>query len=132
MRLDSGPDYPIVQFANGNLAPESRILVSTWQEQTALYRPFALRANYWLQDSVHYDSEQRLIEDVRRLRITHLIHQPLDEEWCGGSKMCRGRRDNESRALRSLAQTMATPLVEWKGVTLYRLDLSARPDVHGP
>ncbi len=118
------PDYPIVKLANATLPPDARILVSTWEEQTALYRPLALRANYWLQDSIHYDSEQRLIGDLRRLKVTHLIHRPLEDEWCGKSKICLGRRDNESRPLGNLAQTRGTRLREWNGVTLYRLDLN--------
>ena len=124
------PDYPLVQFANGNLRSTDRILVSTWEEQTALFRPFALRANYWLQDSIHYDSKQRLIEDLRRLKVTHLVHRHLEDEWCAGSKICRGRRDNESRALGRLAAERGIRLGEWNGVTLYELDLDESPAAH--
>jgi hypothetical protein len=117
------PDFPAVNYVNSHLPPDSRILIGTWEEQTALYRPLALRANYWLQDSVHYESQTRLIQDLRRLSVTHLVYMPMDEDWCGRSKICTGRREIESRALAELARDRGTLLGKWNGVALYRLDL---------
>ena len=121
------PDFPAVKYVNSRLPPDSRILVGTWEEQTALYRPLALRANYWLQDSVHYETQSRLVEDLKRLSVTHLVYKPMNEDWCGGSKICTGRREIESRALATLAKERGTALGSWNGVTLYRLDLKSVP-----
>src|SRR5207249_9681812 len=50
-------DYPIVQFANSRLPQQSVILTSALAHDTALYRARTLIADYWTQDSIHYDSD---------------------------------------------------------------------------
>jgi hypothetical protein len=114
-------DYPIVEYANANLPRDAVILVGTWEEENAYYRPLALRANYWLQDSVHYDSPQRLDADIARLGVSHLVLRPMDPDWCGKSSVCNGRDINETRMLFDLAARRGEKLFEANGITFYRL-----------
>lgn len=116
------PDYPVVQFVNRNLPRDARILVGTWEESNAYYRPMAMRANYWLQDSIHYDTPERLTQDLRRLGITHLVLRPM-EAWCAKSYVCSGREAHETRALTALAARSGQRLYDANGVSLYRLTL---------
>lgn len=115
-------DYPVVQFVNQNLPADARILVGTWEESNAYYRPMAMRANYWLQDSIHYDTPERLTQDLRRLGVTHLVLRPM-EPWCAKSYVCSGREAHETRALTALAARSGLRLYEANGVSLYRLTL---------
>lgn len=114
-------DYPIVEYANANLPRDSVILVGTWEEENAYYRPLALRANYWLQDSVHYDSPQRLDADLARLGVTHLVLSPMDPQWCSKSSVCHGRDLHETRALFELAARRGEKLFQANDITLYRV-----------
>lgn len=115
------PDYRAVEFCNANLPPDSRILVGTWEEATAYYRPVALRPNYWLQDSVHYDSPERLDADLARLGVTHLVFKPMDPDWCPRSSVCNGRMTTETRGLEDLIRRRGQKLFEANGYTVYRL-----------
>ncbi len=115
------PDYSVVEFANANLPPGARILVGTWEEGTAYYRNLAMRSNYWLQDSVHYDSAERLDSDLARLGVTHLVFKPMDSEWCLKSSVCYGRMKHEARGLEDLIVRRGEKLFEANNVTLYRL-----------
>lgn len=119
------PDYPIVQVANATLPPRSRLLICTWEEATAYYRPYAYRPNYWLQDSIHYDTQERLIGDLRRLRITHLV-LTQNEEWCSRSEICKGRNEHETRALTRLAEERGALLAQRGAYSFYRLNLEPR------
>jgi hypothetical protein len=121
---DHLPDYPAVEYCNANLPPESRILVGTWEEATAYYRAFAVRPNYWLQDSVHYDSPERLDADLARLGVTHLVFKPMDPDWCPRSSVCDGRMTTETRALEALIRRRGEKLFEANGYTVYRLSSS--------
>jgi hypothetical protein len=120
------PDFRVVEYANRELPSDARILVATWEESTAYYKALALRPNYWLQDSVHYDSEARLVADLTRLGVTHLVIRPMDEEWCAKSAVCSGRMNTESRALAELARQSGTKLHEADGTQLYAIDLTQR------
>ncbi len=120
------PDYPVVQFANENLPSDARILVGTWEESNAYYRQMALRSNYWLQDSIHYDTPERLTQDLRRLGVTHLVFRPM-EAWCAKSYVCSGREARETRALSALSARSGQKLYEANGVSLYRLTLPTIP-----
>ncbi len=117
------PDYLVVEFADVHLPPDSRLLVGTWDESSAYYRSMAYRCTYWLQDSVHYDSQAHLLADLRRLGVTHLVLKPMDEPWCQKSIACRARRRDESVSLSQLASEHGTPLFAANGYTLYRLSL---------
>jgi len=114
-------DYPAAEYCNTHLPPESRILVGTWEEATAYYRPLALRPNYWLQDSVHYDSPARLDADLARLGVTHLVFKPMEPEWCLRSSVCSGRLTHETRALEDLIRRRGEKLFEANGVVVYAL-----------
>lgn len=120
------PDYPVVQFVNQNLPRDARILVGTWEESNAYYRLMAMRANYWLQDSIHYDTPERLTRDLRRLGVTHLVFRPM-EAWCAKSYVCSGREAHETRALAALASRSGQRLYAANGVSLYRLTLPTDP-----
>lgn len=121
---DTLPDYNTVEYANAHLPESARLLVGTWEESAAYYRPFAMRANYWLQDSVHYDSPQHLESDLKRLGVTHLVLKPMEAEWCAKSSVCNGRMITETAALTGLAARSGTKLYTANGVTLYALNLS--------
>jgi hypothetical protein len=123
---ESLPDYPVVQYVNQNLPRAARVLVGTWEESNAYYRPMAMRANYWLQDSIHYDTPERLAQDLRRLGVTHLVLRPM-ETWCAKSYVCSGREARETRALAALAARFGQRLYEANGVSLYRLTLPTDP-----
>lgn len=120
------PDYPVVQWANRRLPANARVLVSTWEEDTALYRPLAFRSNYWLQDSVHYDTPERLVADLRRLKVTHLVLSPMGE-FCDRSTVCRGRKQHETAALDALARERGLLLFRSGDVSLYELRLPRGP-----
>jgi hypothetical protein len=120
------PDFRVVEFANRQLPPTARILVATWEESTAYYRPLALRPNYWLQDSVHYDSDERLVEDLRRLSVTHIVFRSMYDEWCLKSAVCSGRLRTEERAISALAKESGTKLYEADGTHLYAVNLDKR------
>jgi hypothetical protein len=120
---DTLPDYKTVDYVNTHLPESARLLVGTWEESTAYYRPFALRANYWLQDSVHYDSPEHLESDLKRLGVTHLVLKPMEVEWCAKSSVCNGRMTTETAALTDLAARHGTKLYTANGVTLYALSL---------
>ncbi len=117
------PDYPMVLFANSSIPSNGRILVGTWEESTAYYGVPAFRANYWLQDTFHYDSQVRLLGDLSRIGITHLVLEPMSSRWCGKSAICHGRDENETKALSQLARERGVKLAEINGFTLYRLKL---------
>jgi hypothetical protein len=118
------PDYEIAQFANLSLQPNDRVLVSTWEKDTTHYRNMAMWSDYWLQDSIHYDSKERLDDDLRRLGITHLVFSPIDDDWCRKSYVCQGRRDAESPALTQLAKSRGRLLQQTGKVSLYALDMA--------
>jgi hypothetical protein len=103
------------------LPRSARVVVSAWEEDTALYKPFATRANYWLQDSIHYNSQDRLLEDLARIGATHLVFKPMDEAWCSRSLVCTGRQETEGKAMNKLAGTHGRKITEIGGFALYEL-----------
>lgn len=115
------PDYPVVEYANMHCPPDSVILVGTWEKSTALYRAAALWPDYWLQDSLHYDSVDRLLSDCRRMGVTHVVFRPMDDPWCSRSYHCTARRDHETVILRELLAVHGELLFIQNGVSLYRL-----------
>ncbi|MEP6757384.1 MAG: glycosyltransferase family 39 protein [Chthonomonadales bacterium] len=120
------PDYGTVRYANSVLKPTDCVLVGTWEESTAHYRPLAIRANYWLQDSVHYETDARLDADLARLHVTHLALKPMEEEWCRKSSVCNGRMETETAALIRLAARRGKKLYSENNVTLYELTNSRK------
>jgi hypothetical protein len=128
-------DYPVVDFANKHLPRDARVLVSMLDARTAYYESDALIANYWLQDSIHYDSDARLETDLRRLGISHLVLTPAFPAWCDESHFNRPRKQIEAASLVSLARRRGIALFEANGVVLYALHLGAEravTDREGP
>lgn len=119
------PDYGVVSYVNTHLPRNSHLLVATWREDTALYQPMAFRANYWLQDSVHYDSRERLRADLARLGITYIVLEPMDPSWCTKSAVCTGRETHETQALERFTSEEAVPVFRDGTVTLWRLHSAA-------
>jgi Dolichyl-phosphate-mannose-protein mannosyltransferase/Protein of unknown function (DUF1420) len=122
------PDYPVVQFANQHLPRNAKVVVSMLASRTALYENEALIANYWLQDSIHYDSDERLESDLRRLGVTHLVLTPEFPAWVDTSNHHGPRNGIERASLCRLAERRGVELFEANGVVLYRLQLPAAPD----
>jgi 4-amino-4-deoxy-L-arabinose transferase-like glycosyltransferase len=126
MRLDSTiTDFDVAEFANRNLPKKSRILLCLQREHTALYSNQTYWANYRLQDSFHYDSPDRLLSDMRRIGITHLVLTSGFDQWYGSHPVWKVRREIELPALLALAQQLGKKLFESHGISLYKLDLSA-------
>lgn len=119
---DRIPGHDITLIANRTLPKDAGILVATWQEATAWFRARAFRANYWLQDSVHYDSTRRAAEDMKRLRIQYLV-LAQNEPWCRTSLVCDGRDRTETTTLTYISKRFGTLLAEKQGVSLYQLDV---------
>jgi hypothetical protein len=115
------PVYSATEFCNANVPANERILVGTWEESTAYYRSLALRPNAWLQDSVHYDSPERLDSDLDRLGVTHLVFKPMEVDWCSRSSVCNGRMTTETRALEALIRRRGIRVFEANGVAVYSL-----------
>jgi hypothetical protein len=127
MRSDSTiTDFDVAEFANRNLPENSRILLCLQREHTALYSHQAYWANYRLQDSFHYDSMERLLSDLRRIGITHLVITPGFSEWYGSHPVWNVRKEIEFPVLSALAQRAGIKLFESHGISLYKLDLSAK------
>jgi hypothetical protein len=126
MRSDSTiTDFDVAEFANRNLPEGSRILLCLQREHTALYSYQTFWANYRLQDSFHYDSPDRLLSDMRRIGITHLVLTSGFDQWYGSHPVWKVRREIELPALMVVAQHLGTKLFESHGISLYELDLSA-------
>jgi hypothetical protein len=117
------PDYGVAKWANQNLGPNDRILIGTWEKNTAYYRNPAFWPDYWLQDSIHYGDREALEADLGRLGVTHLVYRAIDYDWCEKSHVCRGRRNAETPALLSLAQRRGTLLYRSGEVSLFALNL---------
>lgn len=117
-------DFDVAEYANQHLPQSSRILLCLQREHTALYSAQTFWANYRLQDSFHYDSLDRLLSDLRRLGITHLVLTAGFTEWYGSHPVWKVRKEIELPALLAVAQRLGTKLFESKGVSLYKLDLS--------
>ena len=99
------------------------ILASALAHNTALYRARTLVADYWTQDSIHYDSDQRLEEDLRRLGVTHLVIQTKYPNWCSTSAACANRQSIEQPSLLRLAARVGRILASTDKVALYSLYL---------
>ena len=122
-RKQAMPDYEITEAANRLLSPESRVLVGTYENNLAYYHAEALWPEWWLQDSVHYDSQARLLADFKRLHIQYLVLKPEFPDWCHRSHSCRERMEREPVALAELAREHGVPLYSANGHTLYKIDL---------
>ncbi len=115
-------DHPLVKYANTLLPEESRILISELATNTALYRPLTLNADYWTQDSVHYDSAERMEADLRRLGVTHVVIQTKYPDWCDRSATCSRRLNPEQIMLLRFVRDNGELLVGTDSVALYRLN----------
>jgi hypothetical protein len=119
--------YPINRWANNHLSASARILVGAWDDDTALYRAVALRPNFLLQDSIHYDSQQQLDEDLARLGVTHLVFKPIEPPGCAAWYTCFERRRVETPALEELIRRRGgPPLFTANGYALYALQAAPR------
>jgi hypothetical protein len=117
------PDYPVIEYANRHLPPGARLLVGTYAYNLAYYRAESLWPDYWLQDSIHYDSLPRLESDLRRLGVTYLVLSPVFSERCPKSLYCGKRMEMETGLLTALAQRDGTRLFQANRHTLYALRL---------
>ncbi|HZT41271.1 MAG TPA: hypothetical protein VFA07_03740 [Chthonomonadaceae bacterium] len=120
------PDYAVTEYANAHLPANARILVGTFEYNLAYYRADTLLPDYWLQDSIHYDSPEHLDADLRRLGVSYLVLKTTFPDYCAHSYNCRRRMDTEPVAFAALAQRHGTKLFAANDHTLYALDLGAR------
>lgn len=118
-------DYALTEFANRHLPEQACILIGTFEYNLAYYRAETLWPDYWLQDSLHYDSPDRLESDLRRLGVTHLVLKTDFPGYCAHSYYCRQRLATEPAAFSALVQRHGTKLFEANGHALYALDLNA-------
>lgn len=122
MRADTTiTDFDVAQFANRNLPSTSRILLCLQREHTALYKAQTFWANYRLQDSFHYESDERLQSDLTRLGVTHLVLADGFSAWYGNHPAWKVR-NIERAALLKVATNVGTKLFESRGVSLYKLE----------
>jgi hypothetical protein len=116
-------EYGTMMFANHNLPSGSRILVGTENENTAMLQHESFWANYWLQDSFHYESLDRLLADLRRIGISHLILVDRFPPWFENHVAWRKRADVEHPMLKELASRFGRELFSDRGTSLFELSL---------
>lgn len=114
-------DYDVVQFANKSLPVNARIAVSELAVDAALYDRQTFWTDYWMQDSFHYDSQDRLAQDFRRLGITHLVVQTTYPPWCDASHACFNRNNVERTMLLDLARKRGTLLFLTDRIALFEI-----------
>jgi len=124
-------DYGVVEFANGNLPEGSRILLGTYNENTAMLRHTSYLANCWLQDSFHYDSLEHLLSDIRRIGITHLMVVQTFPPWYENHIAWRRRVDVEHPVLMELADRFGKELFSEKNVSLFEITLAVDTGLDG-
>ncbi len=120
---DAMSDYEVTRAANTLVPSTSRILVGTYANNLAYYDAEALWPEWWLQDSVHYESQDRLEADFKRLGIQYLVLNPDFPDWCQKSHSCRERMQREPSALLLLARRRGHVLYSARGHTLYKIEL---------
>jgi hypothetical protein len=121
------PDYAVTEAANRLVPREARILIGTYANNLAYYDAEALWPEWWLQDSIHYETRDRLETDLRRLGVNYLVLDPEFPDWCERSHSCRERKEREPVALTELAKQRGEKLFEANGHTLYRLHWDQEP-----
>lgn len=118
----SSEQFEMAEYVNANLPANARMLLGCYDYAPLLYpRVEALWPE--LQDSLHYDSEERLAGDLKRLNVQYLLLNPVFPEWCSDSHSCRERLGREIPPLLAIAKKQGVPLYEARGFTLYRLRL---------
>lgn len=115
-------EYAATVYANTHLPVTARILLGGYDYKPALFRAEALCPEFGLQDSIHYDTPERLDSDLQRLGVGYLLLNPIYPDWCMGSHSCRERQETEQGALIALAQRHGTSLIQTGHYTLYRLN----------
>jgi len=115
------PDYPVTEYANAHIPSNTRILIGTYANNLAYYDAEALWPEWWEQDSIHYETQERLEADLRRLGVDYLVLDPTFPDWCDRSHSCRERKEREPQALEELVRRRGEKLFEARGHTLYRL-----------
>ncbi len=114
--------YEMAEYVNANLPPDARMLLGCYDYAPLLYRVEGLWPD--LQDSIHYDSQERLTGDLKRLNVQYLLLNPAYPDWCSGSHSCRERLEREIPPLAVVAKKYGTALYAAKGFTLYKLNLT--------
>jgi hypothetical protein len=117
----SVPEWEVIQFANHRLPESARVLLSGYDSRPAFYRAEALWPDYALQDSIHYDTPERLDADLQRLGVDYLVLNTGFPDWCETSHRCRERKQNELVPTILLAERRGTLLFQSNGYRLYAL-----------
>ena len=118
----------LVELANEHLPEGSRILLCTERDATALHESASFWANYRLQDTFHYDSYDRLEEDVERVGITHVFLETELPSWYLDHPVWADRILVEHALIRELLDRRGYPLYEANGFELFRLDPASSSD----
>ncbi len=120
------PEYAFSQQVNRLLEPDTRLLING-SNLVGLFRPEALWSIYNLQDSLHYDSQERLETDLQRLHVTYLALLPYPDD-CEHNHNCRLCRNVEQKPLEILARDHGVMILEQDGARLYRLNWKRRAE----
>ncbi len=120
------PEYAFIQQVNRLLEPDTRLLVSG-SNLVGLFRPEALWSIYNLQDSIHYNSQERLQSDLQRLHIAYVALFPYPKD-CERNHNCRLVRNAAQQPLETLVQQRGVLVLEQNDARLYRLHLDNNTD----
>jgi hypothetical protein len=117
-------DCDLLDYANSHLLASAGVLVDHGPP-IAFFHQIAMQSAYDLQDSVHYDTMDRLIGDLRRLHVSYLVlgtyPQDCDRNWA-----CKYERAAARPLLDELSRTRGTPVCSAAGSILYCLNLDLR------
>lgn len=115
--------YPVIQYVNANVSPNETILLGGYDSDPLFYRPMAITPVLGIQDSIHFDSQRRLVADLHRLRIRYLVLNAAYPPWCDRSWACSERLHSERDGLVELVKRHGTLLFSSGDNAVYRLDL---------
>jgi len=123
--LERLPIYPSLRWANANLPPDAALILGVWDPYAALVERRTLTTNVWVQNALRFDSLPHLLDDVRRLRATHLLlhYDPPTPPGAFVNKEDSLRKQTEMTLLEALARQYGSPLYSQNGYTLYALHL---------
>lgn len=119
--------YPLERRMNRELPADSRIVMGIWSEVVAPVERRTLVTYWWIQNALRLDSDEHLVEDLRRLRATHLVMSdtpdPTAADFGRMGEEDRMRALNEFPKLRRVSREYGTPLFSENGFTVYALNL---------
>ena len=116
----ANPLYGVAEFANRKIDRKARILIDGALNYPALFHAEALWDMYNLQDSIHFDSAERLDRDLNRLGVQYIVLTPYPANWRRNVNF-RFRRHGENNRIGNLVQRRGILLFQANGCRLYSL-----------